>query len=82
MKQLTKEQKIKLIADIQKGLIPALILQVVESSMIFTQSTIHKINGLQFTEDEYDQTIIYLNNLKSIVVEISDSDLVQKLLDE
>lgn len=82
MVQLTKEQKIKLITDITKGLIPALIIQVVESPMIFTQSTIYKINGLQFTEKEHEQTIKYLNNFDSIVVDISDPDLVQKLLDE
>ena len=66
---LTKEQKIKLIADVKKGEISKEIIQFT-SRTAFAEPNICNINSIEFNEADYKKIFVYLKSLGVPVIEV------------
>ncbi len=64
---LNKEQKIKVITDVQKGIITKNVVQFL-GAVIFLEPDKFTINNICFAKNEYFEIIEYLKSINSAVI--------------
>lgn len=80
---LKNNQIEKILFDIQKGIIPPEIIQMV-SKMVYVSPSTCVINDIVFDKKEYNKIIDYLKSLNVVIIEFVDvsSKVIRKLINE